>query len=72
LNTPQTENIVPIDFITDFYAGKNRLISFPAKIVDNVNRILQNKNQLTHPFDYFKAEMKDNSSVSQETRKVFD
>jgi energy-coupling factor transporter ATP-binding protein EcfA2 len=74
LNTPQTENLVPIDFIQDFYVGKNKLICFPAEMVDNVNRILQDKNQLTHPFDYFKteAEIKENLSIYQENRKVFD
>jgi ABC-type lipoprotein export system ATPase subunit len=73
LSSLKTESFVPIDFIEDFYADKNRLIYFPAEIVDNVNRILQEKTQLTHPFDYLKtdAEIKQqNLSVAQ--RKVFD
>jgi predicted ATPase len=74
LSSSQTENIVPLDFIADFYADKNLLISFPAEMVDNVNRILQETNQLAHPFDYFKTEpeIKQNLSISQEKRKVFD
>ncbi|MEN8220803.1 MAG: AAA family ATPase [Pseudomonadota bacterium] len=72
----QNPDIVPIDFIEKFYADKNILIYFPAEIVDNVNRILQEqeKNQLTHPFDYLKtdAEIRQNLSLSQEKRKVFD
>ena len=70
----KTESLVPINFIDNFYANKNRLIYFPAEIVDNVNRILIEKNQVTHPFDYFTtaAEIKQNLSIAQEKRKIFD
>jgi predicted ATPase len=70
LNLPQAENIVPLDFIQDFYVDKNKLISFPAEIVDHVNRILQDQNQLTHPFDYLKAEIE--IKEEQKKWKVFD
>jgi len=72
--TPQTKKLMPLDFLADFYMDKNKLISFPAEIVDQVNRILQDKNQSTHPFDYFKTEteIKENFSISEENRKVFD
>jgi predicted ATPase len=74
LSSLQNPDTVPRDFIENFYTDKNILIYFPAEIVDNVNRILQEKNQLTHPFDYLKtdAEIKQNLSLSQEKRKVFD
>ncbi|MEK8022141.1 MAG: ATP-binding protein, partial [Candidatus Parabeggiatoa sp.] len=74
LNTPQTKSLVPIDFIIDFYAGKNRLISFPAEIVDHVNRIVQNQSQLT--FDDLKTEaeilIKEDISFFHENWKIFD
>ena len=68
LNSGKTE--VPINFIENFYADKNLLIYFPAEIVDNVNRILAEKNQLAHPFDYLKMENEIKPDLSQE--KVFD
>jgi len=70
LNSLKTE--VPINFIEDFYADKNLLIYFPAEMVDNVNRILVEKNQLTHPFDYLKTENEIKQNISQEKMKVFD
>jgi energy-coupling factor transporter ATP-binding protein EcfA2 len=70
----KTENLVPTDFINDFYADKNRLIYFPAEIVDNINRILIEKNQPTNSYEYLTttAEIKQNLSISKETRKIFD
>ncbi len=70
----KTENLVPTDFINDFYADKNRLIYFPAEIIDNINRILIEKNQPTNSYEYLTttAEIKQNLSISKETRKIFD
>jgi len=64
-------SVAPIDFITDFYTDKNQLIYFPAEMVDNVNRILQ-EHEVTHPFEYFKTEEQIKPARSVWQQKIFD
>ncbi|RKZ55966.1 MAG: hypothetical protein DRR08_22875 [Candidatus Parabeggiatoa sp. nov. 2] len=66
--TFQPLDMTPKQFLETFYVGKNRLVSFPAEIITNINQQIQE--QPAHPISYLKtvAEIQQHS----EPLKVFD
>ncbi|HID98864.1 MAG TPA: hypothetical protein EYP59_01070 [Thiotrichaceae bacterium] len=66
----KTSQVSPKQFIETFYLGKNKLISFPAEIITNLNQILQEKP--VSPVSYLKTAVEFDQPKHSQKPQIFD
>lgn len=62
--------VTPTQFLETFYQGKNKLISFPAEIITNLNQILQE--QQVSPVSYLKTAVEFEQHKLSKKPQLFD